>query len=260
MWVAATVMLFGTSAVQATDAVGGEELAARAPYPLPFGVSGYYFAQNQKFEVETFLINGATFGIPREEIRARHELDERGAEIDAWLFPWLNVFATVASVNTHTSIALPELPLPIQFRIPFTGLEIRSDGVRYGGGLVVAGGTERHFASLTTAATRSDLSGPFDTTLETIAATARVGIQNDHGTVYAGVGFQDASERHEGRINFRAAGGVFIRVPFEAELSQQHDLNALVGGTLALGKSWNLRAEMGLGDRNHLDLELGYRF
>ena len=72
---------------------------------------------------------------------------------------------------------------------------------------------------------------------------------------------QRATEEHQGTLGLPLIPGLPpIPVAFDVELEQKDDWNWLVGGTAALGERWTLQAEGGFGDRDHVDIELCFRF
>ena len=86
-------------------------------------------------------------------------------------------------------------------------------------------------------------------------------MHNRRGALCLGAMFQEAEESHSGTLTLPLVPGLPpIPVPFDVELSQKDDWNWIVGGTAALGPRWTLQVEGGFGDRDHVDVELGFRF
>jgi hypothetical protein len=257
----ACAVAFATAgSARAGEPVWGKDLVQGSDFPLPFGVSGVYFHQEQEYEIEKLTLGvPGLAGLPTGLLRIDNEIDEVNAKVDAWLLPWLNVFGILGTLDGETEVDFsalgPALPLP------FTRLTIEYDGEVYGGGVVLAAGTERLFGSLTAIATNTSLSGDFDSSADALVLTPRFGLHNRRGSLYVGAMYQEATEEHKGTIGLPLVPGLPpIPVAFEVELRQKDDWNWLAGGTLALGEHWTLQAEGGFGDRDHVDIELGYRF
>lgn len=247
-------------AASAGEPVWGKEMVDSSAFPPPFGVSAVYFNQQQEYEVESLTLGIPGFGgLPTDQLAIDNELDEINGKFDAWLLPWLNVFAIAGQLDGETDVDFSAIQAIYQ--LPFSKIHIKYDGEVYGAGAVLAAGTDRFFGSVTTIFTNTSLSGDFDSSADAFIVTPRVGIHNHFGAVYAGAMYQEANEEHKGTIGLPLIPGLPpIPVPFDVKLRQKDDWNWVVGGTVAMGPHWTLQAEGGFGDREHVDLELGYRF
>jgi hypothetical protein len=264
-FVVAVAVVVGVVAVpslaRAGEPVWGKEMVEGKDFPLPFGVSAVYFTQDQDYVVDKL-----TLGVPglplilTGQLKIENSIDEVNAKLDAWLLPWLNVFAIAGQLDGETTVNLGAVQQLLQ--LPFGSIRIDYDGEVYGVGAVLAGGSERFFGSLTTIATETSLSGDFESDASAFVVTPRLGVHNRRGALYVGSMYQAADEKHEGTIALPLGppGAPVIQVPFEVELSQKDDWNWLVGGTAALGERWTLQVEGGFGDRDHVDVEIGFRF
>lgn len=258
--IVAVVALVLPSVAVAGEPVWGKDLVAGREFPLPFGVSAVYFTQDQEYVVDKLVLGVPGLPpIPVEQLQIDNTLDEINAKFDAWLLPWLNVFGVVGNLDGETTVNLGPIQQLLQF--PFGSFDIQYDGEVFGVGAVVAGGSERYFGSLTAIATETSLSGDFDSEASAFILTPRFGIHNSRGALYVGSMYQAADEKHKGILTLPLIPGApAFPVPFEVELSQKDDWNWVVGGTAALGERWTLQIEGGFGDRDHVDVELGFRF
>ena len=68
--------------------------------------------------------------------------------------------------------------------------------------------------------------------------------------------YQKATEHHRGTLAIPYLGAV----PFDVKLKQKDDWNWIAGATTTFREHWTLQVEGGFGNRDHVDLELGYRF
>jgi len=255
------VALAVPSLAGAGEPVWGKEMVEGKDFPLPFGVSAVYFTQDQDYDVDKLVLGVPGLPpIPAGQLEIENSIDEVNAKLDAWLLPWLNVFAIAGELDGETDVDFSALAPLLQ--LPFTSLTIEYDGEVYGLGAVLAAGTERYFGSLTVIGTETSLSGDFDSEASAFVVTPRVGVHNRRGALYVGSMYQAADEKHKGTIALPLGppGAPVIQVPFDVELSQKDDWNWLVGGTAALGERWTLQVEGGFGDRDHVDVEIGFRF
>lgn len=258
--VVAAVALAVPSVAVAGGPVWGKDLVAGKEFPLPFGISAVYFTQDQQY-----LVDKLTLGVPGlppipvDQLEIDNTIDEFNAKVDAWVLPWLNIFAIAGDLEGKTTVGLGPVQQLIQ--VPFSSLDIDYDGEVYGVGAVIAGGGERYFGSLTAIATETSLSGDFDSDASAFILTPRVGVHNSLGALYIGSMYQAADESHKGLLTLPLIPNAPpIPVPFAVELSQKDDWNWVIGGTAALGERWTLQVEGGFGDRDHVDVELGFRF
>lgn len=253
-------VLTGPSPVTAGEPVWGKDLVAGKRFPLPFGVSAVYFDQDQEYVVDRLTLGVPGLPpIPSSLLEIDNGIEEVNAKFDAWLFPYLNVFAIAGQLDGQTDVNFAQIqPL---LGLPFSTLSIDYDGDVFGLGAVLAGGTDRWFGSLTAIATQTSLEGDFDSDVDATVLTPRVGVHGPRGALYLGAMHLDATEKHSGTIPLPLIPGLpAFPVPFEVELSQKEDWNWLVGGVLALGERWTVQVEAGFEGRDHVDVELGYRF
>lgn len=259
----ASVALAAASAARAGEPVWGKEMVAGKEFPLPFGVGVTYFTQDQEYNLDKLTVGIPGLpGLPTQFIRVDNQIDEINAKLDVWLLPFLNVFGIAGQLDGETRVDLSRLPIPLSsFGIPFDRLTIEYEGEVYGGGLVLAGGTDRFFASVTTIATQTSLSGDFDSEASAFVVTPRAGIYDRRGALFAGAMYQAVEESHKGTIGLPLVPGLPpIPVAFGVELSQKEEWNWVVGGVLALGERWTLELEGGFGDRDHVNAAATWRF
>ena len=248
------------SLAAAGEPVWGKDLVAGKRFPLPFGVSAVYFQQDQEYVIDKLTLGVPGLPpIPGAALDIDNQIDEVNVKFDAWLLPYVNVFAIAGQLDGQTDVNFAQIqPL---LGLPFSTLTIDYDGDVFGLGAVLAGGSDRYFGSLTAITTQTSLDGNFDSDVEANVLTPRFGIHGPRGALYVGAMYLDAQEKHSGTISLPLIPGLPpIPVPFEVELSQKEDWNWLVGGVVSLGERWTLQVEGGFEGREHVDVELGYRF
>lgn len=249
--VAGLVAALGAAAAGAQGSVWGRSLPAGASPALPFGIGLTIGEQVQDLALDRLTIAG--FGAPETAgFVADHRIRDLTARFDAWLLPYLDAFVLVGRIDGRTAIDVGALELPF----PFRRLSIDYDGAVYGGGIVLAAGTERLFASLTPVWTRTDLSGDFDSEVETLAVSPRVGLRDGRGSVWLGARWQDVDERHAAPLLIPGAGGVPVRL----ELAERSAWDGLAGLAVALDSHWNLELEGGFGARKSARAAVVWRY
>ncbi len=190
------------------------------------------------------------------------EIENVDLKVDVWLLPFLNIFGIYGRIDGQTTVDLSKtgVPLPPNFQ----RLAIDYDGDVYGGGVVLAVGGDRWFASITGTFSDTSLSGAFQSTVEATTIQPRLGLRaGENIEVWIGGYFIDAEESHSGTINLDL--GIFgpgapIPIDFAVDLSQQEDFNFSLGLHTMFSDSWEATVEVGGGDRDTVLANLTYRF
>ncbi|HSM14159.1 MAG TPA: hypothetical protein VLA66_08825 [Thermoanaerobaculia bacterium] len=231
----------------------GKDLAAGHQLPLPFGIGLTVYSQNQEYTLDSLSVGVPGFeNLPLDALGIDNRLHELNVKFDAWLFPFLNVFALGGRLDGKTVVDFSDAGLPI----PIGRVTINYDGEVYGGGATGVFGTERVFGSLTAVWTQSSLSGDFDSEAEAFVLSPRFGLVGGRGSVWLGAMYQQADEKHSGRIAIPFVGVV----PFAVELSQKDDWNGLIGAQVGLDEHWFLELEGGFGSRTAATMTTSFRF
>ncbi len=230
-----------------------KDLAGDRELPRPWGVSVDFFTMDQVYAVDRleFQIPGVNLddtSLLDVDNKVQH-LDIKG---DVWLLPFLNVFGIIGKIDAETTVDLARTGLPL----PTSQFLVDYDGEVYGGGFVLAGGGEHWFASVTTTITDTEISGGFESNVESLTIQPRIGLRRNGWEYWIGGLYLDTEEQHSGAVEIPFVG----MVPFAVDLSEQDELNYGVGVHTMLGDHVELSFEVGFGDRTHTLLNLGYRF
>jgi len=155
--------------------------------PLPLGAGAVYYFLSRDVEVSDVRVgrNGA----PPESVSqyavlsASSEVDNVNLKFDAWLLPFLNLYAIAGYVNNETNVrmdvTLPPLlpngdPRTRSLQVP-TALE----GPVAGLGMTLAGGYKQFFFAADINAARIDLG--FDDRFEAVVKSFRIGFNGHAG-------------------------------------------------------------------------------
>jgi hypothetical protein len=264
------------------DPLFGKEMAGDRKLPGAFGIGIDYFNISQPYQIDSLSVceldpclsilggllpslSGAT-GIVVE-----NDAENIDLKLDLWLFPFLNIFGVYGQIDGRTTVDLRNVGvlLPPSLEV----LNIGYDGDVYGGGVVLAVGGDKWFASLTATITDTSLSGTsgstIDSSVEATTIQPRIGVRATETTeVWIGGYFIDAEEKHRGSIDFTlgllAPPGVppstVVPIDFGVNLSQQEDFNFSIGLHSMFSEHWEATVEVGGGDRNTALANLTYRF
>jgi hypothetical protein len=246
------------------DPLFGKDMAGDRELPRAFGIGIDYFNMDQPYQIDSLSFTPPP-GVPLPPITdpsvilVDNEIEHVDLKLDVWLFPFLNVFGIYGSIDGQTTVDLSAVGIPL-----LDTVSLDYDGDVYGGGLVLAVGGEKWFASLTGTYSDTDLSGGFNSSVKATAIQPRIGVRATPTTeVWIGGYFIDAEESHSGTINLDlgAAGPGFpIPIAFAVDLSQQEDFNFSLGLHSMFSEHWEATVEVGGGDRNTVLANITYRF
>jgi hypothetical protein len=246
------------------DPLFGKEMAGDRQLPPAFGIGIDYFNMDQPYQIDSLsFMTPPSFPLPPitnpGAILVNNEIEHVDLKLDVWLFPFLNVFGIYGNIDGRTNVDLRSVGIPL-----LDSVSLSYDGDVYGGGIVLAVGGDKWFASLTGTFTDTNLSGGFNSSVQATAIQPRVGVRaTDSIEVWVGGYFIDAEESHSGTINLDlgpAGPGFPIPIGFAVDLSQQEDFNLSVGIHAMFSEHWETTVEIGGGDRNTALANLTYRF
>jgi hypothetical protein len=230
----------------------GKSWAEGMTLPKTYGIGIDIFSMDQGYVLDSLALSVPGLVIDPNNLEVDNNLSELNLKVDAWLFPFMNVFGIVGEIDGTTKIDLRGA----NAQLPFENLVVDYDGLVYGGGLVLIYGGERFFTSLTYAYTEADLGGDFDSTIETQALMPRIGVHGGKGAFWVGGMYLDTEEVHSGRVMVPVLGDV----GFDATLTQEDDWNFTTGASVTWGESFTISIEGGFGDRTTTLISGGYRF
>jgi hypothetical protein len=249
------------------DPLLGKSMAGDRNLPRAFGIGIDYFSMDQPYQIDSLSFTPPpTFPLPPITdvaiIIVNSEIENVDLKVDVWLLPFLNIFGIYGRIDGQTTVDLSRtgVLLPPSFQ----RLNITYDGDVYGGGVVLAVGGDRWFASVTGTSTDTSLSGDFQSSVDATTIQPRLGFRIAESTeIWLGGYFIDAEESHSGTINVDL--GIFgpgapIPIDFAVNLSQQEDFNFSYGLHTMFSDSWEATVEVGRGDRNTALANLTYRF
>jgi len=235
----------------------GRSWAGDRDLPKPYGVGFDLFSMDQGYAIRSldFELPGATIA-DTSAIRVDNALTHVDLKADAWLFPFMNVFAMVGKVHANTNVDLGAVSIPNVPAGLLDELVIRYSGEVYGGGLTLAYGGEHWFTSVTGTYAKTSLSGDFDSNVTTKAWQPRVGLLTGDWAFWVGTMFIDIEENHAGNIALPFLGDV----PFAVELENQRRDSAVFGIHRRLADTIDLNFEFSNSARKSTLLNLTWRF
>ena len=240
----------------------GKEWAKGHKLPKPYGVSADFFEMKQGYEISalTFSLPGAPSGftIPSSLVDVNNRVHHHDIKFDAWVLPFLNVFAIYGQVRASTQVGLSKINLGALGLPPLGAVDLNYQGSVYGVGSTVAVGGDHWFAEVTGTATRTSLRGDFASTESSRSWQPRVGwVANDHWCVWAGAQKIDVKENHKGTIILAPN---FPPIAFDVSLQQRAAWTPVVGARYNFSDSFDVTAEYGGGDRHTALVNVEYRF
>lgn len=247
------VAVAGAPAAQAGGPPFAASLAEGKKLPLPYGIGITLYDQVQDYRLDSLSLGIPGFGnLPLDRFDINNRITDYDVQMDVWLFPFLNVFGLIGTIDGSTEVDFGNVPLPF----PLGRLAITYDGTVYGGGMTLAAGGDVWFTSVTGVVTKSDLSGDFDSSANSLVVMPRLGLHNQYGSIWVGAMYLDSEEKHSGTIALPYVGPV----PFAVDLKQKDRWNGLVGLHTDLAEHWTLEVEGGFGNRTSASATVGWRF
>jgi hypothetical protein len=225
----------------------------------PWGIGVDYYTMSQDYEIQSlrFALPGVELGDPRL-IGVSNELQHIDLKVDAWITPFLNVFGLVGRLDADTYVDFSEVPIA-GLPIPSLGtLRVSYDGTVYGMGVNLFYGSDRWFVALNNTWTDADLSGDFDSSVQSFTAQPRIGLIFDELTVWTGAMYLDTEESHSGSIVLPVPG--IPPVPFSVELNSRNAWNYAIGAAVVFSPRAHFSIELGFGNRDHTLVNYTYRF
>lgn len=231
----------------------GKSWAKGADLPRPVGLGIDIFGMDHPYQIDSLTFDSPLLAlIAVDGIEVENSVKHVDVKLDAWLLPFLNVFAIIGSLDAVTVVDVRGLDAVL----PFESIRVSYDGLVYGGGITLAAGGQRIFGSLTATFTETDLSGDFDSSVESLVVTPKIGIHGSGGSAWIGAMYLEADEHHTGDLSVPVLGAI----AFDVTLSERDQWNGLVGVSSTIKDHWQLTLEGGFGDRHTALLSLSYRF
>ena len=238
--------------------------------PFPYGVSVLYYTQKQKLDLNNLQVG--VNGSAKENLDNNVVLDQTYAtndtvqlKVDAWVFPFLNVYAVAGGITgkAETDLTLNFGTDPGQICAPGQGLKrkalcdvfnnqtvgiknIEYSGYSVGVGMTLAAGWEQWFMAVPMTYNWSNID-IMSTTVGTINISPRTGYSfrlGEYGNLYPFVGatYLDVDMTVEGSV---AVGSNTLDYSLHQENSDKW--NALAGFNLDFSKYWAWNTEVGFG-------------
>ncbi len=233
----------------------------RADMPLPFGVSlgGVWMTQLLPLSDTRLTLNGVL--MPSGVLNAasiKSASAAKGARVDAWLFPFLNVYAMAARVTGDiseihlqgTGAGATALVLPAS---------IHYTGSGYGVGVTPAIGYKRAFVlyDLNWSWVTTDVQ---DASVRVFNHGPRVGVSVGtsplQAAVYAGAVHQSLSLRQTGSIDLLFGA----KLDYDVIAAPESAWNTLAGCVIVISRHLVIDVEQGFGSRRHTVVGVGGRF
>ncbi len=242
--------------------IWGEEARQKGhELPLPFGIIANVMFMEQDYSVKNIDldINGIGLNLPGSVVggKVRGEDLSTVMRFDAWILPFLNVYAIVGKTSgetsTHVLIPFGNLNLSFPFKLDYKGTTL-------GGGVTLAGGIRSVFFVLDLNYTETDLDIS-DSKITALVFSPRIGwhgrIGPWKGALWVGGMYQDLEQVIKGSVR---VSPIQTSVKFKVKQKADRPWN------MTLGMRWNITphidliAEGGFVGRKQILTSIGYRF
>jgi hypothetical protein len=179
---------------------------------------------------------------------------------DAWILPCLNVYGIVGETRTKGNVVINVEDFPFPFSPPFSvPINIKLDGLTYGGGATVGIGTKRYFASLDVNYTQTDFN-QLASELSALVIAPRFGMVFDgdwfNGEIHLGAMYQDTAQTIQVIIDQPLIGSLDVSV----DQIEPDPWNFLIGSLWAIDERVHAIVEFGAGGREYVIAGVTVRF
>jgi hypothetical protein len=256
------LLLSGTAYAQDSEPSGGplflKSMVGEGDFFAPWGIGVDLYTMQQDYGIRALEFDLPGLEIPDPSaIGVSNEVQHYDLKLDVWLTPFLNVYGLLGQLDANTYVDFSNVPI-VGLPGGLGTLLVEYDGTVYGLGANLVYGTDRWFIAVNSTWTDTDLSGDFDSSVETFTAQPRIGLVFDSWVAWVGAMYLNTEETHSGTIDLPLPG--LPPVPFYVELESQDDWNYGVGVGKVFGPRAHMSFEVGFGDRKHTLLNLTYRF
>jgi hypothetical protein len=270
-----------TAAAQPLHSVPTADTAGRWPYALPFladkaiekgyelplprGLTGIFYYVERDVEISNISI-GIDGGPMRNaskflNLGSRSQVSVGVARFDAWVLPFLDVYALAGFVYNNTTTrgtATVPTPGPRPERTVDLLAKTELTGFLGGLGLTVAGGYRDFFVLGDVNYSQTDIG--FDDRFKALIGSVRAGwngkIVDTPTRFWAGAMYWDTQSIAASSVEVPDVG----TVKFSALQGPTHPLNAIVGASTTLFKHWDAFVEYGFGPKDVQAFSAGVTF
>jgi hypothetical protein len=230
--------------------------------PLPFGVGAVFYHLDRDIEIKDVRVgrNGATPATVSQfaSLSATANVENLNLKLDAWLLPFLNLYAIVGYVynesDTRIDVTLPGLipsspPRSFELEVP-TSIE----GSVAGLGLTVAGGYPPLFLVVDVNAAQADLG--FDDRLQATVVSTRAGWTGKFGKLdtqtWLGATYWDTFATATGTVADPDGGSL----SFEVDQGPRWPWTYSIGGHVTINPHFEAAIDLGTDFHGGLSLAL----
>ena len=241
------------------------ERGVELPRPFGVGVNAIFMER----DITVTDVSVTVGNLPSQSISDRFDFAVSNrtmlsmVRLDAWVLPFLDVYAMFGKTRTDTSLSTTlNLRPPNGDPIPVTvETDQQVDGPLYGGGATLVFGGNKWFAMADANYSRSDLD-TFDGTIDAWFLSSRIGwhrtIKRNQVRLWGGVAYIDAKRT----LTIKTDLPVFGSTTVEVEQEPADPVTYQIGGSLSLNRRWDLLGDAGTNfdDARQLVLSASIRF
>ena len=258
------ISLICTPKVFSLDLPFLQHLASEEQIEKPYSINLVHIGLNQAYQVDSIDIAVPQIQLGNiDAVTINSDTDSIGFRVNAWVLPFLRVFALASNVSGSTNIDLSSANLTgLPFQPP--ALKIDLSGEAYGAGfdLVCCSKDENWFVSLSYSYTVSSQSAEFDSEIKSTTIQPRVGIRYNQkkGAIWLASFYLDSQQEHSGSLDFN--NPLIPLIPVSARISADSEFSYGLGSSYQINDRLTITAEYQFisDSRDYKVISLGWSF
>jgi hypothetical protein len=226
--------------------------------PLPFGVSLNYVHQSLPLSMVDTAVTIPGFALPPGLVRGgsvKAVTNSVVARIDAWLLPFLNIYATAGRFHGTAQEFAMDLAAPVPLPIPPT---VSYKGSTQGAGITGAFGYRHFFASYDCNWNwaKPDVTNKIEIRSQGLRGGVHIASGGIRARIFLGAIRMDILDRVKGTVLLTSGAPATFDVKVQAKKSW----SPVAGADLEFSRHFSLTAEVAFGSTKQIIIAPGFRF
>ena len=237
------------------DEIPGE---FREYLPLPFGFSLNYLHQSMPLDMVDTAVTIPGVPLPPGLVRGgsiKAVTNSVVARIDAWLLPFLNIYAMAGRFNGTAQDFKMDLAAPVPLPIPSA---VSYKGSIHGAGITAALGYRHFFASYDCNWNwaEPDVTNKLETRSQALRGGVHMASGGTQARIFVGAMRMDVLDQVPGTVQLESG----YPATFDLKVRPKKSWNPIAGADIQISRHFSLAAEVAFGSTKQIIIAPGFRF